>query len=65
MRETVISLTDGRILGVRLHELSMDMIINLIHDLTYSYREVVPPVKVEALELGTILSPYLFVDKRT
>lgn len=50
---------------MRLHELSMDMIINLIHDLTYSYREVVPPVKVEALELGTILSPYLFVDKRT
>lgn len=32
---------------MRLNELSMDVIINLIHDLTYNYRETVPLVKVE------------------
>lgn len=65
MRETVISLTDGRILGVRCSELSMDMIINLIQDLTYSYLEMVPLVKTEFLETRRTLSPYLFLDKST
>lgn len=65
MRETVISLTDGRILGVRCSELSMDMIINLIQDLTYSYLEIVPLVKTEFLETCRTLSPYLFLDKST
>lgn len=37
------------ILGVRLSELSMDMIINLIQDLTYL--EMVPLVKIELFEL--------------
>jgi len=47
MRETVISLTDGRILGVRFSEVSMDMIINSIQNLTYSYLEMVPLVKTD------------------
>lgn len=65
MRETVISLTDGRTLGVRFSELSMDMIINLIQDLTYSYLEMVSLVKIEFLERCRILSPYVFADKST
>lgn len=43
----------------------MDIIINLIQDLTYSYLEMDPLVKIEFLELHRISSPYLFVDKST
>lgn len=43
----------------------MDMIINLIQDLTYSYLEMVSLVKIEFLERCRILSPYVFADKST
>lgn len=56
MRETVISLTDGRILAVRFNELSMERIINVLQD----QLEMVPLVKIELCQLCRVLSSYLY-----